>query len=585
MPGWFVQLAIVAAVGLFGCYNTDFVTNSIMFTNGLMIPVWILAVNLWWITLILAPFAYLSRRGHPVKWLVATSLIAVALYVLPILYIAQERLAVVPTPVNSADLMPLPEAGIGSLEMVLSDNRSDLHGCQTLCQQLLIGGNIQWMRMASAPDARLLQRSIVYYRAAPAECLAMDNRFPPDGICLLARPDDGAKADLQLHLTELGDFWSPMDQRPGLVALTGIQKASFTDLRDGRLLIDQSRYGWTEPMVGFLEPDTQITTVVTANGGFRPRPNRLYVGKVDLAADFEQIGVRLNLPRSSAPYDSPRKRIDDHGPYTTQEPYDAVLRSSMFAVAQGKPVPEGSAVERLIQNMPGLVNKPPIVAVVLAAPTHAVKSKHFQPNAKTGLPIKAEPLAPHNHYPADDDLGGWLEQISGQGLDAFRAMQIVGDMVSDAPPGTYDANGDAYLAALETAPGLTPLLGNFGFDPTPHLRALWTAGADQAGDQLVLQAACHADDRWAASLAPFVLETGQTLIPRFHDPKFFGDALHQAELVLLHLNRADLAQALVDQIDWDIVDGLDEMARFGTFPPVTRNMLQASINHPTPCRD
>lgn len=410
-----------------------------MFTNGLMIPVWILAVNLWWVTPILAPFAYLSLRGWPVKGLLIATLIAVVAYALPTLDIAQQRLVVVPGAVNSADLTPSPKPGIASVEFVLTDNRADLHCCQILCQQLLTGGDIQWLRMASAPDARLAQRSIVYYRAAPAECLAMDSRFPPDGTCLLARPDDGAKADLQLHLTELGDFWTPMDQHPGLVALTCIQTATFTDLRDGRLLIDQSRYGWTEPMVGFLEPDTQITTVVTAKGGFRPRPNRLYVGKVDLAADFGQIGVRLNLPRSSAPYDSPRKRSDDHGPYTTQEPYDAVLRSSMFAVAQGKPVPEGSAVERLIQNMPGLVNKPPVAVVLPSTPQNRVKGKQFQPNAKRGLPMQILPLVKPNRHPADDDLAGWLGQISGQSLDAYRAMSIVGDMMADAPVGTYDA--------------------------------------------------------------------------------------------------------------------------------------------------
>ncbi|MBC7736970.1 MAG: hypothetical protein H7245_07045 [Candidatus Saccharibacteria bacterium] len=48
----------------------------------------------------------------------------------------------------------------------------------------------------------------------------------------------------------------------------------------------------------------------------------------------------------------------------------------------------------------------------------------------------------------------------------------------------------------------------------------------------------------------------------------------------MHLNRADLAQALVDK-----VDGLGPMAQFGTFPTVKRALLQSSINHPTPCRD
>lgn len=136
---------------------------------------------------------------------------------------------------------------------------------------------------------------------------------------------------------------------------------------------------------------------------------------------------------------------------------------------------------------------------------------------------------------------------------------------------------------------MTPLLGNFGFDPAPHLRGLWTTGTEEEADQLVLQAACHADARWANSIAPFVVQAGQSLLPQFGDPKFFGYALHQAVLALLHLNRADLAQELVDQVDWQVdwqvVDKLGPMAQFGNFPPVTRALLQSSISHPTPCRD
>jgi hypothetical protein len=51
------------------------------------------------------------------------------------------------------------------------------------------------------------------------------------------------------------------------------------------------------------------------------------------------------------------------------------------------------------------------------------------------------------------------------------------------------------------------------------------AGVDE--QQLVLQAAYPADARWAASLAPFVQQAGQSLLPRHHDLKFFGFMLHQ----------------------------------------------------------
>lgn len=67
MPFWFVILAVLAATGLLGSYSSGFVTSSIMFSLGLMIPVWILAVNLWWIVLVLAPWAWMAARGRPVR--------------------------------------------------------------------------------------------------------------------------------------------------------------------------------------------------------------------------------------------------------------------------------------------------------------------------------------------------------------------------------------------------------------------------------------------------------------------------------------------------------------------------------------
>jgi hypothetical protein len=584
MPTWFVTLAIAAMIGLICCNNTAFVASSIMFTNGLMIPVWILAVNLWWITLALAPLAWFARRGYPVRGFLTSACVVLALFTLPSFYIALQRQALVPTPVNTANLTPLPASEIGSLEIVLTDDIAYLHACQVLCQQLLTGGDLQWIRMASAPDAKLPQRAIVYYRAASEDCAALDHNFPTGEECLLARADDGSPADIQMHLTELGDFNAPMTQNAGFVALTGVQKLDITDLRDGRQLIAQSRYGWIEPMVGFLEPDTDFDVAVRAHGGFRLHPKRLYVGKIDLRASLNSIGIRTGPPRSTQPYYSPAELVWSFGGYLTQLPYDEPLNTTMFDVANGKPVSNGTAAEMFLTRLPGLVATAPVVVVAPASSEENVSGGQIQPDAKQNLPVLSRPA--QTGHPDDDDLGGWLAQISASdGFDALHALSIVKDMISDAPPGTYDAFGDAYLVAREKTPGLTPYLGNFAFDPTPHLRDLWTAGVDEAADALVLQAICRADARWSHSLSFFVVEAGESLLPHYRDPKFFGANLLEVVLILDHLQHADVARAFVNEIDWDIVDGLSPLAKFGTFPPVTRDLLLSRVDFPTPCHD
>ncbi len=582
MPAWFVKLAIAALIGLVACYNTTFVASSIMFTVGLMIPIWILAVNLWWIALVLAPWAWFARRGFPIRGFLISALVLVALFTLPTFYITQQRQALVPATIDTANLTPLPASGIGSLEMVLTDDIAHLHSCQILCQQLLTGGDLQWIRMVSAPDARLPQRAIVYYRATSKDCTALDHSFPDGAECLLARADDGIPADLQLHLTELGNFYEPMDQYSGIVALTGVQKLVITDLRDGRELITQSRYGWIEPTVGFLEPDTDFDVAVRANGGFRLRPKRLYTGRIDLRKSLNSIGVRMGPPRDTLPFYSPAELLWSHGGYMTQLPYDEPLKTTMFAVAEGKPVPTGTPAEMFFRNLPGLVATAPAVVVAPASQSENVGGEQVQPNIKRGLPVTPQPA--QTGRPADDDLGGWLSRITtSKGFEALRALNIVRDMVSDAPPGTYDAYGEDYLAALERIPGLTPLLGNFAFDPTPHMRDLWTAGVDEAADALVLQAVCGADLRWSDRLVPFVMEAGQSLLPRYRDPKFFGSGILDVVLVLVHLQRPDIARTFIDQIDWTVVDGLSPLAKFGNFPAVDRALLLSRVDDPVPC--
>lgn len=506
------------------------------------------------------------------------------IFTLPTVYIGLQRAAVIPETVNVSNLNPLPAGDIRSVEMMLTDDIQHIHSCELLCQRLLTGGDVQWIRMASAPDAKLPQRTIVYYRADPQDCAVLDHNFPVGAECLLAREDDGSPADLQMQVTELGDFYSAMAQNAGIVALTGHQALVITDLRDKRELIRQSRYGWTEPMVGFLEPDTDFDVAVRANGGFRLHRKRLFTGKIEMWKALSSIGIRMNMARDTQPFYSPEEKLWWHGPILTPLPYDEPLLTTSFAVARGETLPTDNAAAKFLMNVPGLIPANPVAGEAPAASSGNGDDQQIQLDPEPNP--SAMPRDAQGGRPADDDLGGWLARISNsKGPYAHQALNIVTDMIKAAPPGTYDAYGDAYLDALETTPGLARFMGNFAFDPTPYLRDFWTAGVDPAADSLVLRAICGADARWSSQLVPFVLEAGQSLLPRYREPKFFGAELQDVVVILGHLNRSDLARSFVDQIDWTIVDGLSPIAKMGTFPEVTRDLLINRASYLTPCQD
>ena len=60
LPGWFTSLFVVALVGFALSWSGDLVLGTSIVTFGLMLPVWYVAANLWWVMLALMP-AMLGR--------------------------------------------------------------------------------------------------------------------------------------------------------------------------------------------------------------------------------------------------------------------------------------------------------------------------------------------------------------------------------------------------------------------------------------------------------------------------------------------------------------------------------------------
>ncbi len=344
MPAWFASWSIIAVFAYAASLSGAMMIETTLLSNGLVLPLWLLAVNLWWVMRLIGPWVWFARRGKPVTGFAISSAMLAALVAVISRYVAYLRATILPQPAASLTESAPTATPAKSLEMEWTDNRPDLHSCETLCQQVLTGGDIAWLRVPATPPA-------VARRAAK---LAGEN--------------------------------------------------------------DLSRY------------------------------------------------------------------------------FDTVLK--------------------------------------------------------------------------------------GQGIDRLHAL------ITYAADGSYDAYGDTFLIPLNTGTadcGLIPLLGQFGFDPTPLLRQRWTSGIDERADALVLQAACRADARWFAALAPFVAEAGQSILPKSGDPKFFAAELRQTVLVLGHLGRADLARQIASSIDWQVVDAIPAIGKLGLSPPLTQPGLSGLVDNPNPC--
>jgi hypothetical protein len=257
VPFWFVSLSVLAALGALASMSGDLVLVSSIYSFGLLVPVWSVAANLWWVMVVLVPWVWLAYRGRPVWGFGVSLALLVGLAGGLNLYIVQLRDQMVPalpsSPPGSAVASGMPT----SLE-IRSAGKAETraHDCDLLCERLLAGPDIKWIRVLPVEGDDAAARSLIYYRADVAACAALDAGFPRDATCLLARPDDGTKAILRIVLTTTGDGFAALRPDHGWVYLTQTRSLTLTDQRGASpAVLDQgTRYLWSEPQVAPLMP-------------------------------------------------------------------------------------------------------------------------------------------------------------------------------------------------------------------------------------------------------------------------------------------------------------------------------------------
>ena len=549
MRGWYVGLLILSLVGFVGSWSGDLVLTTSIMTFGLMLPVWYIAANLWWVLLALLPAMLLRERGRVGLGLAmgVGAVVAMGVGASVLIWQARETL--------TSDL-PLPEPGLArkagapdSVEIsVLSEQGWDIseEPCGRVCRALLTGPEVHWLRIQIAGQKR--NETYVFERAETSACLALDPGFSATTPCILAREDDRTRADLRIEITQAGNFWGPMDQDHGMVYLTGIQTLKLIDNRGSppQVLDERRRYAWSQPVIGPLRPGmTALGSGVKYNGPSFKRV-RGRSGEFDVAGILAHAGVRLGA------IDPPPEPHEQR-----QTLYSTALLVSILAMAEdGKLSPGQSQLARafLDRIRPSSLNAGAVPDIseaernVLRMLTKVGGDRELE-RSLTSL------MAEHPDYFVED-FGALLRiVVTGTPVEAERAAKSASLGLFRSKRGDHDDAWPDYVAAIESGRSgeLIRWGGRFNHDPLPVLRAeLMRVPVDRhAWD--TMSAVCHIDQRWWDGLIPFYHDIALGYVPKAGDIERNGMELHYAVRALVFMGRRDLAEDVVNSIDWSHV--------------------------------
>ncbi|WP_054006652.1 hypothetical protein [Cypionkella psychrotolerans] len=316
---WGAIISIVAA-GL--ASDNELVVTTSLYSLGLMLPVWLLAANLWWIlALILCWQAANSARGAKfASGIVLGGILALGagFYALRAGQIAQLPPA---EHVTLAQLTIKPQ----SLDYILqtSGSYSPYETCDALCLAALRGGEIRWIRLvrfqtqmmahmvfpvagktcadlnlpAMQPKGCLAPATLSRFSAIiesrdRAACLAQQPDFPADQPCLTFTADDGRKADLALTITE-ANAAELLAASGDLVRLTGLTHLTLQDIR-GSAPVDLARHTMRSySQVSAPLPMVPVMSLQSSKGGFNVPHGQLREALPDLPTVLADAGIAV----------------------------------------------------------------------------------------------------------------------------------------------------------------------------------------------------------------------------------------------------------------------------------------------------
>jgi hypothetical protein len=535
-------------------FSASLVAMTTFATLGLALPFWHMAANLWWVLLLIGPVVLLHRANLTL----VGAAISVAICTAATLWFSarqqSEILASLPpfTGIQPGAAVPFGPSLFVEINLAEAGDQGQ-RLCDRLCERLLGGGKVDRVRivMANADDTVL---SRIVYRATPAQCKALDAGFDAAAPCFLVRADDAANEgspDFRISVTSGPERSFRQEDFGGLAFLAAETRTVFekTSGSAQRVLHDQTDQTWWKAAgpVPFV-PKMDFGT--GQKGGLMLTWKKTRADPADIEGIIERAGLPLGPARR---WIETRAAIRDVLPaegYSEHAPHDTAFMRSMLDASSGTPI---AAEDRTLTLwMSGFSS-----AISVPAPARTVLRQMSVSGSGSGTELQR--LVAEDASIAIDDLAQAFDLVLSPDQNVSRlALGIIRTEVMTNPPGTHSAMTNAYLQALSRTDRsgwfiLFPLVGRFGFDPTPLLQAELDnphIPSGSANYRPLVQAACNSDPAWRDGLGTLVLTVMQRAIADPHANEF---EISRAADTLRILGRKDLLDRFIAETD--IVQG------------------------------
>jgi energy-coupling factor transporter transmembrane protein EcfT len=194
---------------------------------------------------------------------------------------------------------------VGSLGSAASENKPDIflqkQPCFDLCERLLTGGNVAWIRLILTRDmvgASSGESRAFLTPGAPGQCQEIDGDFSPDQRCALFSADTGAPADLTLVLTEKTSSYSRLHSLTPYVP-SGYRSASAYRgaVRAGVAIFHLEQVFYERPF-GFLGFNVGSLGGGDRGGGFMWDRKLASTDPIELTSALQDLGLPLGPVRT-----------------------------------------------------------------------------------------------------------------------------------------------------------------------------------------------------------------------------------------------------------------------------------------------
>lgn len=282
--------------------------------------------NLWWALLLAVPFVRMVGRA-PFKGLAISVVAYVAILMIPphIIKFQSDRMQAK----ARGEAVMVQAIGPVNSVTVNADN------CNMLCEQLLLGGAVTTVRVLAPSDDT--DPHLKYQRLPAEECQELDNDFPIEAPCLLARLDDGAPSDLAFERERQGSVAMSRDDVGFSPYILMRERINLKRLGADAPLASQVRLIWAEPR-GYVP--LHANTGFDGNGfhgsGLVPTQRRHKDSDLDPVTLLRDVGVPVAERRGDIAVMKYKGSASTLNGYPELVPYDFALFQSMQALGGAK---------------------------------------------------------------------------------------------------------------------------------------------------------------------------------------------------------------------------------------------------------